>query len=129
MISKELAQKIANQIMADLDYNINVMNTDGRIIASGESSRIGDIHQGALSVIKEQKRNIIYHNTATEKQGINDPIFIGEECVGVVGISGEPNEVMKVKKVVNSLFLFFDFKGNRNQSAIYRKRATTKICP
>lgn len=106
MISKELAQKVADQIMADIEYNINVMDVQGRIIASGESERIGDIHQGARDVIDSKQRNVIYENTLTEKQGINDPLFIAKECIGVVGISGPPDEVMKIKNVVNSLFYF-----------------------
>lgn len=106
MISKELAQKVANQVMRDIDYNINVMDGDGRIIASGDSQRIGDIHQGAKKVMASKKRNVIYEDTETEKKGINDPIFIQGECIGVVGISGDPDEVMKIKNVVNSLFYF-----------------------
>lgn len=106
MLSEKLAQKIVDKIMNSIDYNINVMDKDGRIIASGDSSRIGDIHQGAVRAIKEEKSYTIYQDTKTEKKGINDPIFIDDECVGVVGISGEPEEIIKIKKVVNSLFYF-----------------------
>ena len=106
MISRQLAQKITNQIMTDIDYNINVMDDKGRIIASGNRERIGDIHQGAKKVMASKERNFIYEDTETEKKGINDPIFIDGQCVGVVGISGDPEDVLKIKNVVNTLFYF-----------------------
>lgn len=106
MLSKHLAQKIVDQIMADVDYNINIMDETGMIMASGDEKRIGMIHQGAKKVMISKERNFIYEDTLTEKKGINDPIFIDNKCVGVVGISGPPEEVLKIKNVVNTLFYF-----------------------
>ncbi|MGX7031151.1 CdaR family transcriptional regulator [Vagococcus zengguangii] len=140
MISKELAQKVANQVMKDIDYNINVMDDDGRIIASGDAKRIGDIHQGAKKVMASKTRNVIYEDTETEKKGINDPIFINDECVGVVGISGNPADVMKIKNVVNSLFYFLisreiemtkqfsekEYRQKMIRKMIYQEKGLTK---
>lgn len=106
MLSKQLAQKVVDQIMKDVDYNINIMDETGTIIASGDNKRIGTIHQGAKKVMVSKERNFIYEDTLTEKKGINDPIFIDNKCVGVVGISGYPEEVLKIKNVVNTLFYF-----------------------
>lgn len=51
-LSRKIAQKIVEEMMNVLPYNINVMNERGIIIGSGEHDRIGHIHEGSLEVIK-----------------------------------------------------------------------------
>ena len=41
--------------MADIPYNINIMDERGKIIASGDSARIGERHRGAERAINERK--------------------------------------------------------------------------
>lgn len=52
MLSKDLAQTIVGRTMAILGKNINIMGTDGVILASGDSSRVGTFHEGALNAVK-----------------------------------------------------------------------------
>lgn len=106
MISQPLAQKVVDKIMEDITYNINVMDNKAIIIASGQKERIGTIHQGARTVLKTRKRNIIMADTETEKQGINDPLVVDDQLIGVIGISGVPDEVEPLKNIVNTLFYF-----------------------
>lgn len=47
MLSHEDYQKIVNRLMNILGKNINIMDTKGVIIASGDSTRIGSFHEGA----------------------------------------------------------------------------------
>ena len=44
VLTKEQAQKYVNQLMEDVPYNINIIDQDGTIIASGDPDRIGDFH-------------------------------------------------------------------------------------
>ncbi|WEG72400.1 CdaR family transcriptional regulator [Vagococcus intermedius] len=106
MISQQLAQKVVNKIMEDVTYNINVMDKHAVIIASGQKERIGTIHQGARKVLETKKRNVILTVTETEKQGINDPLVVDDELIGVIGISGAPDKVEPLKNIVNTLFYF-----------------------
>ena len=48
MLSKKLAQSIVDKMMNVIPYNVNIMNHKGIIIGSGDVSRIGYIHEGAV---------------------------------------------------------------------------------
>ena len=104
MISYKLAQEIVSQTMLRLHHNINVMNLDGTIIASGDATRIEDYHPASHEVIKTKKPVIIdeknmnlYPNT---KQGINMPIFFQEEIVCIIGITGKPSELQEIAQLI-----------------------------
>jgi len=56
LLNKDIAQKLVNNIMENLGHNINIMNDDGIIIASGSPDRIGTYHQVAAKVIELNKR-------------------------------------------------------------------------
>ncbi len=47
MLTKQLADEIVEQTMIRLNRNLNVMDTNGMILASGEEIRINKIHEGA----------------------------------------------------------------------------------
>lgn len=99
-LNRDLANRIVKRIMSTLNHNINVMDENGVIIASGDESRIGQTHKGAIEAINNQSTREIYEDTDTEKQGINKPIFIERKIVGVIGISGHPNEVRKFAELI-----------------------------
>lgn len=104
-MDKKIAQTIVDQIMGRLGRNINLMDPTGTIIASGDPKRIGTVHEGALEVVKSGKellihsikRNKTYKGT---KPGVNLPIFYDGDIVGVVGITGQPEEVMEFGSMV-----------------------------
>src|SRR5699024_6937986 len=74
LLDKRLAQLIVNEIMENLYFNINIMNKEGVIIASGNPMRINQIHYGALEVINHKKVITIYRETNNELPGINMPL-------------------------------------------------------
>ncbi len=99
-LDAESAQKIADRIMQIIPYNINIMDYDGIIIASGDENRIGTIHQGAVKAIEMKKPYVVYKDTETERKGINLPIFYSKNIVGVIGISGDVEAVMQIGQIV-----------------------------
>ena len=104
MISKRLANQIVEQTMLRLHRNINVMNTSGIILASGDQLRVESIHEGAKMVVESEKPLIIteknMHLFPKAKPGINLPIYFQNELVGVVGITGDPDELLEVATLV-----------------------------
>ena len=76
---------------------INIMNTNGIIIASSDPSRIGSYHHGAKEAVLKGKTVKIYRNQLDyyhgAKEGCNMPIRIGGEIIGVIGIYGDPDEI------------------------------------
>jgi Sugar diacid utilization regulator len=101
-LSKRQAQAIVDRMMEDIPYNINIMNEQGIIIGSGNKKRIGSIHQGAVTAIKTKTIVEIYEDRQYEKKGTNEPIIIGNSIIGVIGISGIPDEVRPFCNIVKS---------------------------
>ncbi len=100
-LSKNIAQKIVLKMMDIIPYNINVMDENGIIIGSGDTSRIGNIHEGAKIAIENKLINEVYEEEEIMKPGVNEPIIINGNVVGVIGITGNPDEVRKFSKLVS----------------------------
>ncbi|MDO5690315.1 MAG: sugar diacid recognition domain-containing protein [Tissierellia bacterium] len=97
MILQETAQHIVDQTMDTIPYNINIMDEEGIIIASGKSERIGSFHERAYRVIKtgltiETSQQEI-ENQGNIEPGISLPILFNARIIGSVGITGHPDEV------------------------------------
>ena len=99
-LSKIIAQKIVLQMMNVVPYNINVMDENGIIIGSGDIKRIGNIHEGAIKAIDKKLINEVYEEEEGMKPGVNEPIIVNEKVIGVIGITGHPDEVRRFSKLV-----------------------------
>ncbi|MGG5255090.1 CdaR family transcriptional regulator [Neobacillus sp. SM06] len=103
-LNHQLAQEIVDRTMQIIKRNINVMNEKGVIIGSGDRSRIDSIHEGALKVIEGQTGFEINEMEAEElhgvKKGINLPIMLHGKIVGVIGITGNPDDVSSFGELV-----------------------------
>lgn len=99
-LNESVAQKIADGIMNIVPYNINIMDNDGIIIASGDKKRINKVHKGAVKALSLKKPYVVYEDTETEREGINLPIFYNQNIVGVIGVSGSTDEVMQIGQIV-----------------------------
>ncbi|TQR18289.1 CdaR family transcriptional regulator [Psychrobacillus soli] len=104
MITKQLANQIVEQTMLRLHRNINVIQTNGMILASGDRLRVDSIHEGAVIVAETRKTLLITdennHLFPKTKPGINLPIFFQQELVGVIGITGNPKEIEEIATLV-----------------------------
>ncbi|KAA0566020.1 hypothetical protein F0342_04870 [Bacillus sp. CH30_1T] len=103
-ITEELAYPIISKLKTIVSTNINIMNESGVIVASTDSSRMNQVHEGALYVLKQKRPLIIsehdlgkYHGS---KEGINLPIEFLGEMIGVVGVTGSPQELDQFVKIV-----------------------------
>lgn len=103
-LDKQLAQEIVDRTMGIIGKNINVMDNRGVIIGSGDPNRIDDIHEGAVHVIKQGSGYEITEIEAKDlhgvKAGVNLPIRFDGEIVGVIGITGAPEEIRSFGELV-----------------------------
>jgi len=80
------------------------MDENGYIIGTGDKSRLNQFHEGAALVIKNKEKLFIYSENKNHligvKPGINLPIEDDKEIIGVVGITGDPNEVGPFGEVI-----------------------------
>ena len=52
MIRQEMAQKFIDQITEYTEYNINIMDESGVIIASRDPKRVGTYHEAAYRITR-----------------------------------------------------------------------------
>lgn len=101
-LSEKQAQEIVDKMMQDIPYNINIMNEQGIIIGSGQKKRVGTVHQGAVRALQTGRMIEVWQDGRLEKQGTNEPILINQQHVGVIGISGHPDEVRPFCSIVRT---------------------------
>ncbi len=103
-ITSELAHPIILKLKALVNNNINIMNHEGIIVASTDSNRLYQIHEGALKVFETKEPILIYPNDEGmfhfSKPGVNLPVKIHNKIVGVIGVTGDPNEVIKFAQIL-----------------------------
>ncbi|MFY0780035.1 sugar diacid recognition domain-containing protein [Peribacillus simplex] len=93
-ISPSLAQMIVDAAKEVIGKDINFIHLDGKVLASTDPDRVGSFHAAALQV---QKKGSVVEVTANEafkgaRKGINYPVMIDQIMLGVIGISGDPEE-------------------------------------
>ena len=105
-LQKDTATKIIEEVSMILDYDINIMDEKGAILASTDLSRVGMFHEGAFRIIHYKLKELpVYEDGQYQgcRKGINLPIYLKEKIIGVIGITGEISEVMKYGKVLKKM--------------------------
>ena len=105
MLLEELAKDLVTITSALVGgRTINVMNTEGIIVASTEKERIGSYHQGAREAALTGKTVQIRQDQLSAytgaKQGINMPIRVDGAIIGVVGIYGDPEKITDLAQLL-----------------------------
>ena len=111
MLSKTISKNVVREIGNLVDKNINMMDVNGIIIASTDPSRIGQPHWGAKQVInnnlnelyisQNEVRNITTNGYV--QVGLNLPLFVNGNLSGVIGITGEYEEVVQIGQIVKKM--------------------------
>jgi carbohydrate diacid regulator len=104
-ISPDLAQEIVSDMKKIIGQELNFIDIDGLVIASTDPNRINTYHEGAKRVITTKEDLIIEYNEQYKgtKKGINIPIFFENKIIGVIGITGEKNEVSKYGQIIRKM--------------------------
>lgn len=100
MLTAELAQRVVDQVRPVVEHNVNIMDDRGVIIASADPSRLGTSHDGAIAALAKRDIVRIARDREQSKAGVNVPLVIDGEAVGVVGVTGKPSVVEPVARVV-----------------------------
>jgi len=103
-LDHDLAQDIVDRAMAILPYNVNVMDSQGLILGSGEPERVNTRHEGAQLVLANGRVVEIDSQTAMHlkgvQPGINLPLLLDQRLIGVLGITGEPEQLRTYAELV-----------------------------
>jgi carbohydrate diacid regulator len=105
-ISKHIALRIVSDISEIINQHVNMMDNEGIIIASTNRDRIGTYHAGAYKVISEQIEELVISNDKEyegARKGINLPVVLNGDIVGVIGVTGEYKEVKKYSQIIKRM--------------------------
>ena len=124
-ITKELAAQIVTAIYEVVKRDINFIDPDGRIIGSSDQKRIGDFHQAGAYAAKEKKRMIVdeEHPFEGARPGINYPIFLENQVLGVIGITGDPKELDAYGFLITKITEVFLKEQKLNEELLSKDRA------
>jgi carbohydrate diacid regulator len=107
IITQELAQQIVDRAMTLAQHNVNIMDEKGIIIGSGHKHRLGTFHKGAQDVIQGNRVIEIYPHELDiypgSLPGVNWPIVLEDQLIGVVGVSGQPDEVRDTARLIKAV--------------------------
>ena len=103
-LEKRLAQEIVERTMCIIPFNVNVMDVRGIILGSGIPARIGELHAGARLAL-DQARAVEIDNEAMRtlpgtQPGVNLPLKVRGQTCGVVGVTGQPDQVRQFGELV-----------------------------
>ena len=105
-ISKTIAMRIVTDLSAIIDQKVNLMDETGTIIASTDPRRIGTLHGGAQKVIRERLDELVIvadDEYPGSRAGLNLPIEMDGDIIGVVGITGEYDAIEKHGRVIKKM--------------------------
>lgn len=95
-INADMAERIIESTRKTVAYDINIMNEEGFIIASSNHQRIGSFHEVAFQILNTQDdtlETIDSEEFIGTRNGINTVLKYKGFQVGVLGITGDPDEV------------------------------------
>jgi len=94
-INMDFAQQIVDSAKTIVGWNVNFIDPQGIILASTDSKRIGTYHEAGHLAARTRQTRTVYHKDEYKgsNSGINYPITMNDQVVGVIGITGEPNVV------------------------------------
>jgi len=112
IITDALAQQIVDTAAGLVHCNVNIMNREGVIVGTGQPLRRHTVHRGALEVVESGGAVEIFAQDAIlypgAMEGVNLPIQLGDQVVGVIGVTGDPDAVRgiaRLTKMVTELIL------------------------
>lgn len=103
MIDVALAEKFVKKAGNYTQYNINIMNEKGIIIASSDPVRVGSFHEVAYQIISADKdvvEVVSEDNFQGGRTGINMALIFRKKKIGVLGMTGEPEEIREAARLL-----------------------------
>lgn len=120
MINKIFAQNFVRKMEQTMNLKVNVMDERGVIIASASKERVGDFHLVAYEIIQKSLPMLVTHEPTRELIGVNAPgvnlrLTSSNETIGVIGVSGNPDQVTELAKLVKLTFeTMYEYEYKKN---------------
>ncbi|POQ98987.1 hypothetical protein AU468_11395 [Alkalispirochaeta sphaeroplastigenens] len=118
VLKEEIAQRFVDRLCASIPYNVNIMDPEGVIIACRDSYRKGTYHDIAHRIVAGDLRELVVREDDPRPggvlPGVNLPVLHHREVIGVVGLTGDPDQVRvvaySVKTALETMVEYEEFK-------------------
>lgn len=128
-LSKYSATHIVKEVSGLIQQHVNVMDNLGYIIASTDESRIGTFHEGARDVITKQLDLLMIEDENQYigvRKGINLPIVVENEIIGVIGITGDREQVELYGQIIKKMTEILVMEAERKESSQVNEKIRTR---
>ncbi|MBQ6468696.1 MAG: helix-turn-helix domain-containing protein [Lachnospiraceae bacterium] len=119
-ISRSLAEDFISRVRQRTEYNINIMNKDGIIIASKDPERIGQFHEQAYRIVQSDYDEYIVEEKDVSRYmggvraGITRPIIVSGEIIGAIGMTGDPEKLKEACRIMQfSIETMYEYERQR----------------
>ena len=105
-LNANTAKEIIKEISPFIPHDLNLMDGQGFILASTNLNRVGTHHEGAKILIQSEEKQLIVGKDGEYegcKVGVNLPIYYAGLVIGVVGITGNPEETIKYGQIIQKM--------------------------
>ncbi len=110
IIDSAFAQQLVQLINQETNQNAHFFGEGGKIIATTQPERLGNIHEGARDIMKGTINTIaITEEMASELKGARPGFSVGidtqNQRIGAIGISGDPEEMKPIAKIASHMII------------------------
>ncbi|KKB39786.1 CdaR family transcriptional regulator [Bacillus thermotolerans] len=127
---EQIAQSIVDQASSVLDVSISITNAEGVIIGCNDLERIGSYHAVTEEVIKAGRSVVFTRDKIKNKNnvlpGVATPVRFQQQLIGVLGIIGEPEQVERYVKFVQS-YVEMMLRESFRAESFYIQMKTTEL--
>ncbi|WP_159459234.1 CdaR family transcriptional regulator [Helcococcus massiliensis] len=126
-ISNKLANSIVQELKDIISFNLNYMDKKGKIIASTDPARIGQVNMASFESMNINKMIVVEKDGQFQnaKKGINIPVNFENEIIGTIGITGDPHDVINyatIIKKMTEILITKEWIDNVKQNEIDKKK-------
>ena len=106
-----LGDQIVMELSTLIEQSVIVTDKNGFVIASKDPARLNTYHEGAFISMKNRQELFMTEEMSKKlrgvQQGIVLPIVVSDAPIGVIGITGKPEEIEKYAKLVRKVAELF----------------------
>ena len=128
LLNKRIARELVAECKNVITFPINIIDINGRIIASSENSRVDTLHTASAELLRSGADEFAIEDDFSYKgcrAGINLPLRVDGQTIGVIGITGALDDVAAFGKVIQKLIEVFLINLQRdNERSEIRQFAT-----
>ena len=124
-LNEALAKRFLQKIGRYTDYNVNIMDVNGNIIAASRNvERIGTFHEVAYRMVEGNVESMVIckeNEYEGVKEGVNLLLQSRGSVLGVVGVTGEEEKVREIALIIKMSFETMISYEQQQIDTLYRR--------